>query len=389
MKKVRLYESFHGIEIEDNKLYEATVEMDAMDPDNKEFLKFLKKNRVKIINTEMAGPGGNTPVITMQGKRKDLERVLADEELGWADPDLAEYIEEAILIEAAGDFAGWIAIDHKGTRLEIKADEAKDLWAAKKLAIAKLRVPKSKEGMLAIAPAVEESVEVNEARSINKIKKEYDKVINDMAETVTNWKAAKESGDAKAEANFLARLKEMTAKKKALISELDDAVGLKDIDAELAESNNIEEDYVSEAIAVTGKRDANKVMKAYQGFFNAHPALGFNAMGVPVTHHIGAVKELYKLAMIDANFGREADTTSNAMKGRLFPVEVKVAELNNTKIKISTGKLQSLIEDHANAISGAAKFSGLAIVEGTALYLDSINHGKYAEDLITRFNSAN
>ena len=77
---------------------------------------------------------------------------------------------------------------------------------------------------------------VNEGRSINKIKKDYDKVINDMAETVTNWKAAKESGDDKAEANFLARLKELTAKKKALMSELDDAVGLKDLGAELAES---------------------------------------------------------------------------------------------------------------------------------------------------------
>lgn len=144
---------------------EATVEMDAMDPDDKDFLKFLKKHRVKIINKKMDGPGGGHPVITMQGKRKDLEAVLADEEFGWADPDLAEYIEESVVTEATGDFAGWIAIDHKGTRLEIDKSEAKDLWGAKKLAIAKLRVPKSKEGLLAIAPAVEESVEVNEVAS--------------------------------------------------------------------------------------------------------------------------------------------------------------------------------------------------------------------------------
>ena len=81
------------------EVFEATVEMDALDPDNKEFLKFLKKNKVKIINKEMSGPGGGTPVITMQGKRKDLEKVLADEELGWADPDLAEYIEESVVNE--------------------------------------------------------------------------------------------------------------------------------------------------------------------------------------------------------------------------------------------------------------------------------------------------
>ena len=76
-------------------LCEATVEMDAMNPDDKDFLKFLKKNKVEIIDKKMEGPGGGTPVITMQGKRKDLEAVLADDELGWDDPDLAEYIEES------------------------------------------------------------------------------------------------------------------------------------------------------------------------------------------------------------------------------------------------------------------------------------------------------
>jgi len=77
-------------------VFEATVEMDAINPDDKDFLKFLKKNKVKIINKEMDGPGGGHPVITMQGKRKDLEKVLADSELGWDDPDLAEYIEESV-----------------------------------------------------------------------------------------------------------------------------------------------------------------------------------------------------------------------------------------------------------------------------------------------------
>ena len=81
-------------------LCEATVEMDAMDPDDKDFLKFLKKHKVEIIDKRMDGPGGGQPVITMQGKRKDLETVLADEELGWADPDLAEYIEESAVTKA-------------------------------------------------------------------------------------------------------------------------------------------------------------------------------------------------------------------------------------------------------------------------------------------------
>ena len=170
-KAKKIADEFRKIATLESILFEAEVEMDALDPDNKDFLKFLKKNKVKIVGKTMEGPGGNTPVITMQGKRKDLENVLADCDYGWCDEELAEYIEEAILIEAAGDFAGWIAIDHKGTRLEIKADEAKDLWAAKKLAISKLRVPKSKEGLLAIAPAVEESLDEANRGDIHKAAK--------------------------------------------------------------------------------------------------------------------------------------------------------------------------------------------------------------------------
>jgi len=47
---------------------------------------------------------------------------------------------------------GWIAIYNR-KEIEIKKSEADDLWGAKQLAIKKLKVPKSKEGLLAIAPA--------------------------------------------------------------------------------------------------------------------------------------------------------------------------------------------------------------------------------------------
>ena len=78
-----------GMESKDSEqVSEATVVMDAINPDDKDFLKFLKKNKVKVIDTVKSGPSGH-PEITMQGKRKDLEAVLADGELGWDDPGLA------------------------------------------------------------------------------------------------------------------------------------------------------------------------------------------------------------------------------------------------------------------------------------------------------------
>ena len=63
-------------------------------------------------------------------------------------------------VNEAGDFAGWIAF-YNGKRLEIKKSEANGIYGAKQIAIKKLKVPKSKQGLLAIKPAVEESV--NEA----------------------------------------------------------------------------------------------------------------------------------------------------------------------------------------------------------------------------------
>ena len=180
---------------ENEQLFEAEVEMDAMDPDNKDFLKFLKKNNVKIINKQMDGPAGGHPVILMQGKRKDLETVLADCDYGWCDEDLAEYIKESKVYEAEGDFAGWIAF-FNGKKVEITKDEAKDLWSAKKLAIAKMKVPKSKESMVAIAPAVEEmfvaEAEVDIYDEVGGLIEDLYAKLNDLAEETTDaaWRKA-------------------------------------------------------------------------------------------------------------------------------------------------------------------------------------------------------
>jgi hypothetical protein len=71
---------------------------------------------------------------------------------------------------------------------------------------------------------------VTEARSINKIQKDWSKVTSDMKETVDKWKAAEE-GELKT--SLLAKLKSLTAQKHELEAELNAAVQLKDVDAEL------------------------------------------------------------------------------------------------------------------------------------------------------------
>jgi hypothetical protein len=54
-----------------------------------------------------------------------------------------------------GTFEGWIAF-YNNDRLEIRKEEANGIYAAKVLAIKHFRIPKSKQGLLAIAPAYED-----------------------------------------------------------------------------------------------------------------------------------------------------------------------------------------------------------------------------------------
>lgn len=72
---------------------------------------------------------------------------------------------EALVVLEAEEFAGWIAF-YNGKKLEIRKDEATGIFGAKQIAIKKLNVPKSKQGMLAIAPAYE-ALDVNEAEINN------------------------------------------------------------------------------------------------------------------------------------------------------------------------------------------------------------------------------
>ncbi len=90
-------------------------------------------------------------------------RIEGNETPAWFEDRMGETLEESI--DEGKKFAGWIAI-HGGKKLEIKKSEAKDLYAAKQLAIKKLKVPKSKVGLMAIDVAYESS-------TINEGKKRY------------------------------------------------------------------------------------------------------------------------------------------------------------------------------------------------------------------------
>jgi len=169
-------------------LYEATVTLDAIEPNEKGLVDFCKKKGIKWKIVNMNGPAANYPEVEYVGKKKDLEKMIQD---FWGkDSGLEEFIEEAYIFEA---------------------------------------------------------------RSINKIQNDWSKITAEMAAKAQEWKAAE--GDAKAA--LLDELKAMTAKKKALEAELNDAVAGKDKDLELA---------VSEGNAFTGALFAarNKGQKTFE-----------------------------------------------------------------------------------------------------------------------------
>lgn len=77
---------------------------------------------------------------------------------------------EKYLGEDNGKLAGWIAI-YNGKKLEIKKSEANGIYGAKQLAIKHFKVPKSKQGLLAIEPAYDDDMNENILATIGSIGK--------------------------------------------------------------------------------------------------------------------------------------------------------------------------------------------------------------------------
>tara|TARA_B110000483_G_scaffold634_1_gene679 strand:- start:355 stop:585 length:231 start_codon:yes stop_codon:yes gene_type:complete len=72
----------------------STIVLDAMNPGDETFLKFLTSNKVNIKIVNMVGPSG-WPEVKLTGTKANLTNVLQAED-GWGDPSLATFIEDAI-----------------------------------------------------------------------------------------------------------------------------------------------------------------------------------------------------------------------------------------------------------------------------------------------------
>ena len=75
--------------------------------------------------------------------------------------------KKVVFVESLQEADGWIAF-FNGKKLEISKKDASSLYSAKLFAINKLKVPKSKQGLLAIEPAYNESTDLEEGTIILK-----------------------------------------------------------------------------------------------------------------------------------------------------------------------------------------------------------------------------
>lgn len=140
---------------------------------------------------------------------------------------------------------------------------------------------------------------------------------------------------------------------------------------------------VNEAVAISGKRTANKVaLRLNKLFTDKLPAIAADKVTM-----LGFLKELYFSAMEDANFGREGGVSMNMIKGKLGPLEVKVAGLDNEAIKISAKTVKLMVDKYYTDLANAGDWSGIGITEGFAMYLDQIGETAMAQALLDSFNA--
>ena len=91
---------------------------------------------------------GDNPLAYGDNQDGIFEALMAEFE------EFQEDSEMDLPLDNSGDIVGWIAM-FNGKKLEIKKGvDANDMWSAKQFAAKQLRVPKSRMGLLAIAPAV-------------------------------------------------------------------------------------------------------------------------------------------------------------------------------------------------------------------------------------------
>ena len=316
--------------------------------------KSLKKNKVKMEVEKEEGDHGY-PEVKLTGKRKDIEKVLADI---WGPDSIDDHEDayESLVTEKKGGFIAIyrvMGIDFKFGPL--KTDDKKEIIAMLSNAI------QGGFRLMDVIPAdkVKESV-VTEGSEKEDAKEIFDELMDVNGEEIADM-------DSQEAMTILSKRGIRGGKANKIAKELLKLTGA-----------------INEAIAVEGKRGAKKVFTAYRKIMDSMPGISQSRDNNLIK---GCIKVLGMYALEDANFHREM-ACMNKIKGSISPVEIKVAGLANMPVKVSVNKIKDALQQVTSKISLAGDWTGIAIAEGTALFLDSIGATKDGQAMLDAFNSA-
>ena len=127
-------------------------------------------------------------------------------------------------------------------------------------------------------------------------------------------------------------------------------------------------------------RDAKKVMKALEQFFTDHNALMDQSI------FLGVCRYLLAESLTDANFHSYREPVSKVIKGKLSTIIVEVDGLGDMKVPVGKKSIINLLDEVGPFMASAAGWSGIGIVEGMALFLDSFGQSDLAQKIVDEFN---
>jgi len=127
-------------------------------------------------------------------------------------------------------------------------------------------------------------------------------------------------------------------------------------------------------------KDAKKVKKALEQFFMDHNTLMDQSI------FLGVCKYLLAESLTDANFHSYREPVSKVIKGKLSTVIVEVDGLGDMKIPVGKKSIVNLLDEVGPFMASAAGWSGIGIVEGMALFLDSFGQSDLAQKIVDEFN---
>jgi len=167
-----------------------------------------------------------------------------------------------------------------------------------------------------------------------------------------------------------------------LFDERDGKWYMADVYAETGLQKAFESMVINEAFTPSkgNLRDAKKVKKALEQFFTNHNALMDKSI------FLGVCKYLLAESLTDANFHSYREPVSKVLKGKLSTVFVEIDGLNNMKVPVGKKSIVNLLDEVGPFMASAAGWSGIGIVEGMALFLDSFGESNTAQAIVDAFN---